>query len=65
MREDEALKSKLERSNLPDGLDKRQVFTRLNLERGQSGVDITVIGSLDIIKNKIDQATNRKVHSYD
>jgi len=65
MREDESLKNKLERTDLPVGLDKRQTFTRLNLERGQSGVDITVIGSLEIIKSKIDQAAQQKVRNYD
>jgi len=54
MREDVTLKNKLGTTDLPEGLDERQGFTKLNLERGQSGVDITVVGSLEIVKNKID-----------
>ena len=66
MREDEALRGKLGNTDeLPSGLDSRQTFTRLNLERGQTGVDITVIGSLEIIKKKIDKAIERKVISHD
>ena len=57
MREDVVLKNKLGTTDLPEGLDMRQGFTRLNLERGQSGVDITVVGSLEVVKNKIDNIT--------
>jgi hypothetical protein len=38
---------------LPEDLDKRQRFTKVLLDRGQSGIDLTVVGETAIISQKL------------
>ena len=38
---------------LPEELDKRQSFTRLRLNQGQSLYQITVIGSMGVVSEKL------------
>mgnify|MGYP005825050293 CR=1 FL=1 len=59
LREEVSFKQKLVEGQLPDDLDSRQDFTRLTLDRGQSGLDVVVIGAPHIIENKI-HGTNEK-----
>jgi hypothetical protein len=45
---------------LPSGLNSEQKFTRIHLNRGQSGIDVVVVGSPQQIQRKIysqDKAT--------
>ena len=51
MRSDE--KAATIKKDLPDDLDERQSFTKLYLNRGQVGIDITVVGDLQSITEKL------------
>ncbi len=54
LREDATLKEKLLRENLfPEGLDKRQDITRINVQRGNTGLDVAVVGSPELIASKL------------
>ena len=43
----------LSEGKLPDDLDARQSFTKVYVDRGQTGIDFTVIGSVEHIKEKL------------
>ncbi len=53
LREDGAAKKHLSEGRLPDELDDRQIFTKIHLNRGQSGIDITVVGDPNIVEEKL------------
>ena len=53
LREDESMKRVLVEGGLPPDLDTRQRFTRVFLERGQTGIDLVVIGAPEQIRHKI------------
>jgi|TARA_R100001463_G_scaffold111550_1_gene166411 hypothetical protein len=53
MRQDDRMSGILKEGNLPPNLDERQSFTKLYVDRGNTGIDITVIGNLHIIKEKL------------
>ena len=53
MRHDDRMANLLKEGNLPDDLDGRQAFTKLYVDRGNTGIDITVVGDLHIIKEKL------------
>ena len=53
LREDIHISGKIKGSELEAELDPRQEFTKLYIERGHSGLDITVVGSLSSIKQKL------------
>jgi len=38
---------------LPEGMDERQSFTKVFLDRGQTGIDITVVGEAAIVGKKL------------
>ena len=38
---------------LPEEMDKRQGFTKVYLDRGQSGIDLTVVGEAGIVSQKL------------
>ena len=38
---------------LPEDMDKRQGFTKVYLDRGQSGIDLTVVGEASIVSQKL------------
>ena len=50
--------SKEDRQLLPDGLDSRHEFTKLHINSGNSSFDITVVGSPDIVEQKLAAKTN-------
>ena len=52
LREDESMTRNLSEGLLPSGLDGRQKFTRIFLERGQSGIDLVVVGTPEQIRQK-------------
>ena len=58
LREDDSMIRNLQEGLLPTGLDSRQKFTRIFLERGQGGIDLIVVGTPEQIREKI--STNRK-----
>ena len=53
MRQDDRMSSELQEGSLPEELDKRQTFTKLYVDRGHTGIDITVIGDLVSVKEKL------------
>lgn len=59
MRADEMMKRRLTEDLLPNGLDARQEFTKIYINRGQSGIDITVVGSPNIIQGKMFEAAKK------
>lgn len=42
---------------LPDGLDDRQEFTKIQLSRGNGGMDIVVVGAIGLIEDKLNVST--------
>jgi hypothetical protein len=60
MRIDDAMNQRLNEGSLPLDLDVRQGFTKLYINRGQSGLDVTVVGNPEIIQEKIDRASVRQ-----
>ena len=61
LREDELYKNLLLEKRLISDLDKRQTFTKVYLNRGQSGIDLTVIGSPTIIQEKLGLSANKQI----
>ena len=59
MRADEMMKRRLTEDLLPTGLDARQEFTKIYINRGHSGIDITVVGSPNIIQGKMFEAAKK------
>ena len=53
MRHDDRMSVVLKEGNLPPDLDERQSFTKLYVDRGNTGIDITVVGNLHIVKEKL------------
>ena len=49
MKEDNSLEFYLKKGLLPDGLKNDEKFTNISLLRGQMGMDITIVGSLETI----------------
>ena len=47
------MKQKLQEGKLPEGLDSRQEFSRIYLNRGQVGLDIVVVGSPSLIEKEL------------
>jgi hypothetical protein len=43
----------LAEGSLPDGLDDRQEFTKIQMSRGTGGLDIVVVGGITIIEDKL------------
>ena len=60
MRPDETMKNRQEDGLLPEDLDSRQEFTKLYINRGHSGLDVTVVGAPDFIQSKIDEAMSHE-----
>ena len=53
MRQDERMQALLVEGKLPDGIDQVQMFTKLYVDRGNTGIDLTIVGGLDSIKEKL------------
>ena len=56
LREDERALSLLNEGYLPAGLDPRQEFTKVSLNRGPSGQEITVVGPIHDVHDKLNSA---------
>jgi len=55
IREESRMKQLNEQGVLPQDLSKNHRFTKLTINRGQSGTDIVVVGAPDIIENTLNQ----------
>jgi len=53
LREDTFTGRLLEEGKLPQGLDDRQKFTKVQLNRGSVGLDVIVVGDPNIVENKL------------
>jgi len=55
LRNETRLKTLLKEGGLPEGLDERQEFTRVYMNRGQSGLDVVVVGCPEAVEEKINK----------
>ena len=53
IRPDNRMSGVLKEGLLPEGLDERQSFTKVFLDRGQTGIDITVVGEAALVGKKL------------
>ena len=60
LREDSFYKNLLSEGKLMNNLDHTQSFTKLYLNRGQAGIEITVVGSPASIQEKLDLSLHEK-----
>ncbi len=58
LRSEEAVKRHLQEGKFPD-LNEAQSFTRIHMNRGNSGLDIVVVGSPDVVEEKIFKTKSR------
>ncbi len=57
LREDSTMPSRLTEGRLPEGMDSRQRFTKVILDKGQSGLELVVVGSPTQISEKLKVST--------
>ncbi len=57
VRPDRAMKGNLNEGLLPRRLDKRSEFTRISLNSGQHGEEVTVVGDISVIREKLNNGT--------
>ena len=62
LREAASFQQKLVEGKLPEGLDTRQGFTKITLDRGQFGLDVVVIGQPSIVESKLADAKRELLH---
>ena len=65
MYDDPSMVRNLNEGYLPNDMDKRQSFTRLRLNQGQSLYQITVVGSMGIISEKLGLAHGKRQLLHD
>ena len=65
MYDDPAAKRNLKEGFLPNDLDKRQSFTKIRLNQGQSVYQITVVGSLSTIQETLGLSKPKQQILYD
>jgi len=65
MYDDPSMVRNLNEGYLPNDMDKRQSFTRLRLNQGQSLYQITVVGSMGIIGEKLGLAHDKRQLLHD
>ena len=53
MREDDYSHELLNEDKLPAGLDRRQRFTRISLQKGSAGQEIVVVGTPEMVEQKL------------
>ena len=62
LREDEKMKERLVEGKINAQLDKRQEFTKVYVDRGHAGFDITVVGNPSSVEEKISNTNKRLLH---
>ena len=50
---DDRIVKLLKEVQLPDGLDNRQQFTRVLVHKGNAGLEMTVVGNVESIRDKL------------
>jgi len=53
LRSDDLTRQRLQENKLPGELDKRQEFTRIQLNRGHNGLDVVVVGAPSLVEQKL------------
>jgi len=53
LRSDDLTRQRLQENKLPDELDRRQEFTRIQLNRGHNGLDVIVVGAPSLVEQKL------------
>ena len=53
MRENDSLKVRLSETKLGDEIHPSESYTKIYINRGQSGLDLDVVGDLTAVKNKL------------
>tara|TARA_Y100000310_G_C20687031_1_gene819696 strand:+ start:2171 stop:2491 length:321 start_codon:yes stop_codon:yes gene_type:complete len=53
LRPDFSMKRRLDEGRFIGELDERQEFTKIYVNRGQSGFDVTVVGTPDVVQEKL------------
>ena len=53
MRENDNLKSRLGQTKLGKEIHRSEGFTKLYINRGQSGIDLDVVGDLSVVRSKL------------
>ena len=53
LREDKAAKQHLSEGLMPSDLNIHQEFTKIHLNRGQNGIDITVVGTPTAVEDQL------------
>jgi hypothetical protein len=62
LREETSYKQKLAEGQLPNELDSRQSFTRVTLDKGNSGLDVVVVGPPGIVESKLNGDKRELLH---
>ena len=60
LREDKLYKDLLVEGRLMKELDQKQSFTKVYLNRGHAGIEVTIVGSPGSVKEKLDLAPSQK-----
>ena len=53
LRSDDVTRQRLRENKLPQELDERQEFTRIQLNRGHNGLDVVVVGDPSTVEKKL------------
>ena len=61
LREDEVYNRLLLEGRLMENMDKNQSFTKIYLNRGQAGIDLTVVGSPSSIQEKLGLTSEKQL----
>jgi hypothetical protein len=59
LRPDARATALLKEGILPEGLDNRQEFTKIQMSRGTGGLDIVVVGAIGLIEDKLNISTQQ------
>jgi hypothetical protein len=62
LREDTAMQSRLTEGKLPEGLDTRQSFTKVQVHNGTTGSEFIVVGSPHLIEGKLKGDSKELLH---
>ena len=62
LREDNDMSVNMSEGTLPEGINPLMGFTRLYLDRGQHGLDVTVVGNPDTVREKLNLSNKQLLH---
>jgi hypothetical protein len=62
LREDNHMKRNLVEGKMPHDLDTRQDFTKLTLDKGSVGLELTIVGGPSLIESKLKKTEKELLH---